>query len=530
MGIAHLDVVAEDVVVADLERRDPRRLALALLDAGQVVLAVQGDAAQVVQLGVHPVGDHAALLYLVVLRVGIDLAGDAVAHLRHRVDAFGQGVQLPAVGGFDRRLERLDRRERVLQLHQLAGCHALGGDARGDALQVADHRDLLADGVGQVGLPREAFDDVEPLVDPRRVLDRHGDPPLEQPSAHGGQRAVDHVGETALLAGAVRGEELQVADRELVDPHVVVLVDPRDRGDVSRLAVLGELEVVEDRSGGRDAACKVVHAEALERGGAELPAELLAVHLLGEDPLVEPVGVEPRSEGSRETVLIAALVDHLLRCEVRDQLVHVGVVALGNVEFAGRDVEKGHTRCPPAEVDRGDVVVLLVGQDVVAQHDARRDQFDHPALDQPLDQLRVLELFADGHTFAGPHQFREVGIDGVVGKPGQLDVGRRAVGPACERDAQDAAGLDRIVAERLVEVPHAEEQDGVGMHRLDRVVLLHQGGLDVFLVYLFLWFVFGCHSSLYRILYCKQRYGFFGSRAKPEADFFGGRRPVRPIR
>ena len=51
-----------------------------------------------------------------------------------------------------------------------------------------------------------------------------------------------------------------------------------------------------------------------------------------------------------------------------------------------------------------------------------------------------------------------------------------------------------------------------------------------YLVYLFLWFVFGCHSSLYRILYCKQRYGFFGSRAKPEADFFGDRRPVRPIR
>lgn len=54
VGIAHLDVVAEDVVVADLERRDPRRLALALLDAGQVVLAVQGDAAQVVQLGFTP--------------------------------------------------------------------------------------------------------------------------------------------------------------------------------------------------------------------------------------------------------------------------------------------------------------------------------------------------------------------------------------------------------------------------------------------------------------------------------------------
>ena len=124
VGIAHLDVVAEDVVVADFQRRDARRLALALLDAREVVLAVQGDAAQVVQLGIDAVGDDAALLYLVVLRVGVDLAGNALAHLLQGVDPVGQLVQPLAVGGFHRRLEQLERRERVLELHQLAGRHA----------------------------------------------------------------------------------------------------------------------------------------------------------------------------------------------------------------------------------------------------------------------------------------------------------------------------------------------------------------------------------------------------------------------
>lgn len=66
MGVAHLDEVSEDIVVADFERRDTRQFALALLDLLQYVLAMQSDAAQVVELGIDPVGDYAALLNLVV--------------------------------------------------------------------------------------------------------------------------------------------------------------------------------------------------------------------------------------------------------------------------------------------------------------------------------------------------------------------------------------------------------------------------------------------------------------------------------
>ncbi len=74
----------------------------------------------------------------------------------------------------------------------------------------------------------------------------------------------------------------------------------------------------------------------------------------------------------------------------------------------------------------------------------------------------------------------------MVREPRQFDVGCRSVGAACERDAQDAAGLDRVVAEGLVKVAYAEQQYGVGMHRLDGIILLHQGRLDIFFVYFFL--------------------------------------------
>ncbi len=171
MGVAHFDIVAEDVVVADLERRDARRLALALLDACQVILAVERDAAQVVQLGIHAVGDDAALLNLVVERIGVYLPRDAVAHAGHQVDLRRQRMQSVVVRGFERRLEQFDRKERILELHQFPGRHPRRGDTRRDTLHVAHQRHLLAHGVGQVGILDEMPDYVQPFVDLHGILD-----------------------------------------------------------------------------------------------------------------------------------------------------------------------------------------------------------------------------------------------------------------------------------------------------------------------------------------------------------------------
>ena len=266
------------------------------------------------------------------------------------------------------------------------------------------------------------------------------------------------------------------------------------------VAVLGEFEVIENRPGGRETAGEVIDAESLERTGAELLAELFAVHLLGENPFVETVGIEFRPESVGKTVFVAALVDDLLGREVGDEFVDVVFRTFGHVELARRDVEERHARGLTAEIDRRQKGVLLVGQYIVAQHHARRHQLDNAALDQSPDLLGILQLFADGDTFARPHQFGQVGVDGVVGKSGQLDIGGRAVGAPCERDAQNAAGLDGVVAERLVKVADPEKQDSVGMHRLDRVILLHQGGLDIF----FFYFLFCVHNKKLYVIFTQR--------------------------
>ncbi len=129
----------------------------------------------------------------------------------------------------------------------------------------------------------------------------------------------------------------------------------------------------------------------------------------------------------------------------------------------------------------GEEVVLAVGEHVVVEGDAWGDKLGDAALDEFLGELRVLELLADGHALARAHELGEVGVEGVMGKSGELDVLGRAVGAACEGDAEDLGCGDGVVGERLVEVAHAEEQHGVGMLLFHLEILLHQGRLHNFL-------------------------------------------------
>ena len=249
---------------------------------------------------------------------------------------------------------------------------------------------------------------------------------------------------------------------------------------MARLTMLGELEVIEDRSGRRDRRRHLLDAESFERRSAELGEQLVAGRILGEHPRVEPIGIVLRSESLGKLALVSFLIDHFLRGQVGQQLVDVGAVAPGREKLAGRQVEECDAGALVREVHGGEESVFLARQDVVAQRNARRDEFDDAPLDDFLRRFGVLELFADCHALPGADQFRKIGVDGMVREAGQFDVRGRAVGPARQRDAEYLAGLDRVLAERLVEVAHAEQQDRVAVHRLDAVVLLHQRRLDVF--------------------------------------------------
>ena len=123
--IPHLQVVAEDVVESDLETLDAGPLGFALLQVGEVLPAVGRNAAQVVEFGIHAVGNVSALVGERG-RVGREGGGNAVAQ-------GGEGVHAAADVAKRRQVARAagltngtDNVEVVLQLLHLARIDAAG--------------------------------------------------------------------------------------------------------------------------------------------------------------------------------------------------------------------------------------------------------------------------------------------------------------------------------------------------------------------------------------------------------------------
>ena len=205
-------------IVADLERRDAVVSLSALLDACQVILAgAQCGAGR--QPGSHAVGDDAALLNLVVERIGVYLPARCGRARR------SSGRSAPPAHAIGRRpwirapLEQFDRKKRILELHQFRGVTR----AAAYATRYAPCRPPAPPARARCRPGRHPStkcpDFVQPFVDLHGILDGHGDPTFEQAAAPRGERAIDDIGEAALLAPPFDEEQLEVADREFVDPR-----------------------------------------------------------------------------------------------------------------------------------------------------------------------------------------------------------------------------------------------------------------------------------------------------------------------
>ncbi len=92
----------------------------------------------------------------------------------------------------------------------------------------------------------------------------------------------------------------------------------------------------------------------------------------------------------------------------------------------------------------GQEVVLLSLKRTRRGVDARSDELRDAALHELLGELGVFELFADSHASPGPHELREIRIEGMMRKSGEFHRLRLAVGAAGESDAENLARGDGI--------------------------------------------------------------------------------------
>jgi hypothetical protein len=238
---------------------------------------------------------------------------------------------------------------------------------------------------------------------------------------------------------------------------------------------LGLLQVGEDGPGRGDGRPEVFAAEPGEGFDAEVLAEGARGVVPVERPVVprgdDPAGREPdalpfglRRRGGEE---------HLARREPHELVGQPVLRQVPEPEGAGREVDPREADPGAVGDGGGEVVVLLLLEDRLLDERPGRDDADDAALDEPFRFLGVLELLADGHPVARFEEPVDVRLGRVEGDARHGDA-PLALRPRGEHDPQDPRGGLGVLVEHLVEVAEPEEEDFVGVARLDLGVLVHE--------------------------------------------------------
>ena len=146
----------------------------------------------------------------------------------------------------------------------------------------------------------------------------------------------------------------------------------------------------------------------------------------------------------------------------------------GRQEAARRKLDPGQPHGVARRHGRQKVARPRIEQGIVGDGAGRNDA-RHLAAHQPLGQLGVFDLFANGRPQSGGDQLAQVAVQLVIGKAGH-GRGVLALLAAGQREVEHAGGRLGIVVKHLVEVAHAKQQQRVGTRPLRFLVLLHHGG------------------------------------------------------
>ena len=158
------------------------------------------------------------------------------------------------------------------------------------------------------------------------------------------------------------------------------------------------------------------------------------------------------------------LVDDLGGAEVR------------HLEAPRGEVDPGQAGPVPVAVQARQVVVHAPVEGVLLGDRPRGHDAHDAALDDALGLARIGELLADGDAEALVHQAHEVALDRAHRHAGHGH-GVDPLGAGGQGDPQLLGRHLGVLSEQLVEVAHAEEQEGVRLLLLGPPELLHHGRL-----------------------------------------------------
>ena len=112
-------------------------------------------------------------------------------------------------------------------------------------------------------MAEEVFDNRLPVADRAHLFERERHPAVEHSSSHRGNGLVEYIIER-LAVVTLTVEKFEVADREPVEPHVLVGFQTAERMNMFGLQVLGYIQVVQYSCCGYYTVGHTAYAEAFE--------------------------------------------------------------------------------------------------------------------------------------------------------------------------------------------------------------------------------------------------------------------------
>ena len=391
------------------------------------------------------------------------------------------------------------------QLHELPRIHLAGGYTAQDAFHVPQLAKVHLGIVQNLRILGEVLHAVVAGLQFLAVQDGHGQPGAEHAGAHGAGALVQGLHQRHAVGPGSALEHLQVAEGETVHPHKFGLVNAADGANVFEAYVLGLFQVHQQRAGTANAQRVRVDGKAFEAVHAQLPFEALHGGIVHKGPFVNGSG-EIVPQALLEAFFVAALHYQFLGLEGAQEGPDVVQIALCNLKLAGGNIQEGGAAAVFFHREAAEEVVLLDLQHVFPEGDAGRNNLCYTAFDQFFGEFRVLQLVADGHFEAGPHQLGEVIFQRMMRKAGHGHGTFVSVGLFGLDQPEHPHGRDGIVRVALVKVSHAVQQDGLRVLCFHLKVMPQHGGI----------FRYFCHCVvLYAPFRRRQRYNFSGKSPIP---------------
>ncbi len=479
MHIPYFKIISEHVVVSYLQTADTCLLRLSLLNLQQVVFAMVCYLASLVELLAHTAANHVSLVYEL-WRIRFYLHFDAVAEFLTGINLFGEDYERLVFAPGASLLYRLHGTKGILQLYHFARRHPARGNLSRDTLQVAHSIQVLVDCLSELRILEEFLHYIEPLVYLLCIAQREANPAVEHSRSHRSSCAIDNVDKRAATL-LHRLSEFQGTYGKVVEAHVALLVNPRQRRYMTNLCMLRDFKVLQNGAACHNTVFQMFHAKAFQVLHTEMLQQFLSCCLLVEHPFVEFKHAMLCAEETLEISFLSSFKQYFLWLEVGYQLLYVVVRSLGGKKLSRRYIQECHSACPLAEMHGGKEVVLLVVEHVVGHCHTRRYEFCNAALHKFLCQLRVFELVADGNSSSSSDQFWQIRVEGMMRKSRHLG-GWFVSGVVSfsQCNSEDATCIYGIVAIRFVEVAAAEEQQRIRVFCLQGEELLHHRRQSLF--------------------------------------------------